>query len=172
MKKYSEAEKKSNLQTYLVFGLNNELFAFNVHKVINIIKICPVTKVPHTPPYVKGVFNLRGDVIPLIDLRLRFGLPEGTITEDTAIIILTAYFEGDDVMLGALVDSVQDVLDIDDASVEPFPAIGSKYNVLFVAGLFKLKERVILILDVDNIFGGTEDMVAKAVEKNEGDTGN
>jgi len=99
------------IQTYLSFRLGEEVFAINVSKVLNILEMKPITRVPKSPEYMKGVINLRGTVLPVVDLRLKFSLPENEITVDTNIIVLNIDKEGEPVTLGILVDSVKEVLE-------------------------------------------------------------
>lgn len=132
--------------------MSEELFAINVSKVINILEIRQITKVPKTPVYMKGVINLRGTVLPVVDLRIKFGLPEKENTVDTSIIVLNIEKDGETIMLGTLVDAVREVLELKDDEIAPSPSIGTKYNSGFIQGMYRMEEHFIMILDIDKIF--------------------
>ena len=142
----------STLQTYLSFKLGEEVFAINVSKVLNILEMKPITKVPKSPEYLKGVINLRGTVLPVVDLRLKFGLPENNITVDTNIIVLSIDKEGEEIMLGILIDAVKEVLEFKSEEIAPSPSIGTKYNSSFIKGMWRVEENFIMILDIDKVF--------------------
>lgn len=140
------------IQTYLSFKMSEEVFAINVSKVMNILEMQHITRVPKTLPYMKGVINLRGTVLPVVDLRVKFGLPEKEFTVDTSIIVLNIEKEGDPLMLGILVDSVREVLEFKDEDIAPSPTIGTKYNSGFIQGMYRIDDRFIMILDIDKVF--------------------
>ena len=142
----------STIQTYLSFKLGEEVFAINVSKVLNILEMKPITKVPKSPDYLKGVINLRGTVLPVVDLRLKFGLPENKITVDTNIIVLSIEKENEEIMVGILIDSVREVLEFKTEEIAPSPAIGTKYNAGFIKGMWRVDENFIMILDIDRVF--------------------
>lgn len=146
-----------NISTYLSFKLGDETFAANVEKVINILEMQPITKVPHSPEYMKGVMNLRGSVLPVIDLRIKFGMPEEEITKDTCVIVLNIVMEDERVFVGALVDAVKEVIEIDMDKTEAAPSIGTKYKADFIHGMWKHKESFIMLLNIDMVF--TEDEI-------------
>ena len=144
------------LQTYLSFKLGEEVFAINVSKVLNILEMKPITKVPKSPDYLKGVINLRGTVLPVVDLRLKFGLPENKITVDTNIIVLSIEKEGEALMLGILIDAVKEVLEFKTEEIAPSPSIGTKYNAGFIKGMWRVNESFIMVLDIDKVFSVEE----------------
>jgi purine-binding chemotaxis protein CheW len=146
----------SALQTYLSFKLDEEVFAINVSKVLNILEMKPITKVPKSPDYLKGVINLRGSVLPVVDLRLKFGLPENKITVDTNIIVLSIEKDGEAMMLGILIDAVREVLEFKTEEIAPSPSIGTKYNSGFIKGMWRVDENFIMILDIDKVFSVEE----------------
>lgn len=145
-------------QTYLSFKLDEEVFAINVSKVLNILEMKPITRVPKSPDYLKGVINLRGTVLPVVDLRIKFGLPENNITVDTNIIVLNIEKEGETIMLGILIDAVREVLEFKTEEISPSPAIGTKYNSGFIKGMWRVDENFIMILDIDKVFS-VEDII-------------
>jgi purine-binding chemotaxis protein CheW len=142
----------TTLQTYLSFKLGEEVFAINVSKVLNILEMKPITRVPKSPEYLKGVINLRGTVLPVVDLRIKLGLPENNITVDTNIIVLSIEKEGETIMLGILIDAVREVLEFKTEEISPSPAIGTKYNSGFIQGMWRVNENFIMILDIDKVF--------------------
>jgi len=146
----------SELETYLSFELGEEVFAINVSKVLNILEMKPITKIPQSPDYMKGVINLRGSVLPVVDLRLKFGLPENNITVDSNIIVLSIEKEGETTMLGILIDAVKEVLEFKTEEISPSPTIGTKYNSGFIIGMWRVDENFIMILDIDRVFSVEE----------------
>jgi len=164
--------EKLAIQTFLSFQMDEEVFAINVSKVINILEMKHITKVPKTPKFLKGVINLRGTVLPVIDLRIKFGLPEKETTVDTSIIVLNIEKDGESVLLGTLVDAVREVLELKMDEIAPSPSIGTKYNSGFIQGMWKVDEDFIMILDIDKVFSVDEiidfkDQIEDAKIKNE-----
>lgn len=145
-------EKESKINSYLTFKLGDEEFAAHVSKVLNILELTKITKVPKAPDYLKGVINLRGAVLPVIDARIKFGMPEAEYTSNTCIVVLDIDFDGESVHVGAIVDSVQAVIEIENSSIMPLPTIGSRYNADFIIGMVKLDERFIIVLNMDAVF--------------------
>ena len=141
---------------YLTFELDKEIFALDVAKVREILDSPTVTKVPQTPEYMRGVINLRGSVVPVIDLRLKFGMAETEKTVNTCIIVVEIAVEGELIILGALADSVQEVIDLEPEQIEPAPRIGTKLNTDFILGMGKHNEQFIMILDIDKLFSAME----------------
>jgi purine-binding chemotaxis protein CheW len=144
------------INSYLTFKLGDEIFGANVGKVLNILEMTKITKVPKAPLYMKGVINLRGSVLPLIDTRIKFDLGETEYTTNTCILVLDIDLNGEAVHVGALVDSVQEVLEIDDSKIQPPPSIGSKYKSEFIEGMAKINDEFIMLLNMDLIFSTTE----------------
>jgi purine-binding chemotaxis protein CheW len=139
-------------ESFLTFKLEEEIFAVNVEKVIEIQELRQITKVPKTPVYMRGVVNLRGSVLPVIDTRIKFGMSQLTETVNTCILVLKIEIENDSILLGLLVDSVQEVLELTSAQITPPPSIGSKYKSDFITGMGKLNENFVMLLDIDKIF--------------------
>jgi purine-binding chemotaxis protein CheW len=144
------------INSYLTFKLGEEIFGANVSKVLNILEMTKITKVPKAPNYMKGVINLRGAVLPLIDTRLKFDMPETEYTTNTCILVLDIELNGESVHVGALVDCVQEVIEIDDSQIQPPPSIGSKYKSEFIEGMAKINEEFIMLLNMDLIFSTNE----------------
>lgn len=150
-------EELSSLSSYLSFKLGDEVFAANVSKVLNILEMTNITKVPKAPPYMKGVINLRGTVLPLIDTRIKFGLSPTEFTPNTCILVLDIKIENEGIQIGSLVDSVQEVMEIEPHQILPPPNIGSKFHSEFITGMYKVGEdQFIMILDVDKVFSSDE----------------
>jgi purine-binding chemotaxis protein CheW len=145
-----------NINSYLTFKLGEEIFGANVSKVLNILEMTKITKVPKAPNYMKGVINLRGSVLPLIDTRIKFDMPETEYTTNTCILVLDIDLGGEPVHVGALVDSVQEVIEIDAAQILPPPSIGSKYKSEFIEGMAKINDEFIMLLNMDLIFSNNE----------------
>lgn len=137
---------------YLTFKLGNEIFACDIAKVHEVMDFIEVTPVPKMPDFLLGVINLRGTAVPVVDLRLKFGMPKTEKTVNTCIIIMDVIVDNERTILGALADSVQEVLDIEAGQVEPPPRIGAKLRSDFISGMGKQNDRFVIILDIDKIF--------------------
>ena len=150
---------------YLVFHLGEEEFAIQVQKVREIMGVQDITQVPQTPPYVKGVINLRGKVIPVIDLRLKFTMPAKEYTHRTCIIVVQVCGERGTQLMGIVVDGVAEVVQVAGADVEDTPSFGKEVEIPYVMGLAKLKGRVKILLDIDQVMTARElarlDLTAK-----------
>ena len=144
---------------YLTFNLREEVFALEISKVREVLEYTTVTKVPRTPDFMSGVINLRGNVVPVIDLNLKLGMPQTEKTIDTCIIIVEISVQGETVVLGALADSVQEVIDMEPESIEPAPKIGTSLDIEFLKGMGKKEDQFMMILDIDKVFS-TEDIAA------------
>ena len=141
---------------YLTFKLGDEVFALDISKVREVLDFTTVTKVPRMPEFMRGVINLRGSVVPVVDLRLKFGMSRTENGVNTCVIITEVTVDGDTTVLGALADSVQEVLDLEPASIAPAPKIGTKLRTEFIKGMGKRDERFIIILDADRVFSADE----------------
>jgi len=146
------------LQTdqYLTFTLAEETFAIEIVKVREVIDYVHVTRVPRMPAYLRGVINLRGSVVPVIDLRLILGMPSIEKTVDTCVIIAEVQMDGDALHLGMLADSVQEVIDIDPTQIDPPPKLGSMLDTDFIRGMGKREEGFFIILNIDRVLSGDE----------------
>jgi purine-binding chemotaxis protein CheW len=142
---------------YLTYTVADEVFALDISKVREVLDFTAVTKVPRTPGFVLGVINLRGKVVPVVDLRLKFGMPKTEQTVNTCIIIVEVTVDNETTILGALADSVQEVLDLEPGQIEPAPKIGTKLDTEFIVGMGKRDNRFIIILDIDKVFS-TDDL--------------
>ncbi len=141
---------------HLTFKLDEEVFAIDISKVREVLEYTTVTKVPQTPEFMCGVINLRGGVVPVVDLRLKFAMSEAEKTVNTCIVIVEVELDGETTVLGALVDSVQEVHEFEADQIEPAPKIGTKLNTDFIKGMGKRDEQFIMILDINKVFSSDE----------------
>ena len=141
---------------YLTFKLDEEIFALDVAKVREILDFTDITKVPQTPDFMRGVINLRGSVVPVVDMRLKFGMSRTEKTVNTCIVVVEAATEGETTVLGALADSVQEVIELEPGQIEPTPRIGTKLRTDFIRGMGKHDGKFIMILDIDKVFSSDE----------------
>jgi len=137
---------------YLTFILGDEEYGLEILKVREIISVMEITEVPQVPTYIKGVINLRGKVIPVIDLRLKFGMEEKEHTRETCIIVVNVK----DLLLGIVVDTVAEVLDIASSDIDPSPAFGSSVDTNSILGMGKINDKVIILLDIDKVLSVSE----------------
>lgn len=135
----------------LTFSLGNEEYGVSILKVKELIGMMDITPVPRTPQYIKGVMNLRGRIIPVIDLRIKFGMDVQEYDERTCIMVMDIYVQGTPRTMGVIVDSVSEVVSIEDNEIEPPPEYGSTLDADTILGIGKLKEGVVIILDIDKI---------------------
>lgn len=142
----------SKTDSFLTFKIADELYAVNVSKVLSILELTKITKIPRTPEYIRGVINLRGTVLPVVDLRIKFGLEAAEFTTNTCILVLELLLDQETVKLGGLVDSVQEVLEIEDKDILPAPNFGQKLNAEFIEGMYKVDNTFVMILDIEKIF--------------------
>lgn len=143
-------------ETYLTFKLGSEIFALQVANVREVLDLTDITRVPRTPGFMRGVINLRGGVVPVVDMRKKFNLPEIEDTVDTCIIVVEVHFDGDTMVIGALTDSVQEVFELADDQIEPPPSIGTQYDIDFIKGMGKQDDQFIIILDVEKVLSVAE----------------
>ena len=136
---------------YLTFNLMGEQYGVNVDWILQIIAIPGITKIPKTPVFVKGVINLRGKIIPVMDLRLKFKLPEQEYNERTSIVIIRVNCEHSEVFIGIIVDKVIEVLDIEMPDIEKTPSFGVDIQTEFIIGMAKVKQKVVTLLNITKI---------------------
>jgi purine-binding chemotaxis protein CheW len=141
---------------YLTFILDEEIFAFDISKVREVLDFTTITKVPRTPVFMRGVINLRGSVVPVVDLRLKFGLDKTEKMVNTCIIIVEVMVDNETIILGALADSVQEVMDLTPDQIEPAPRIGMRLETEFIRGMGKKNDKFVIILDIDRVFSTEE----------------
>ena len=141
---------------YLTFQLANEEFGIRVLKVREIIGVQEITSVPQTPPHIKGVINLRGKVVPVIDLRLKFGMPSSEYTQRTCIIVTQVQGESGAILMGAVVDGVSEVVTLAGGEIEDTPDFGEDISSQYLLGMAKVKGKVKILLDIDKVLSGQE----------------
>lgn len=146
------------------------MFASHVANVIKILEMQHITEVPRTPSFMKGVINLRGNVLPVIDARVKFGITMTDYTQKTCILVLNIQIDNEQVEVGAIVDSVHDVLEYDPDKILPPPGLGSKYKSGFIEGVMKVNENFIMVLNMNSVFSTEEildlqEQTEKTVEK-------
>ena len=150
---------------YLTFKLADEVFALDISKVREVLDFTAITKVPKTPEFMRGVINLRGSVVPVVDLRLKFGMSRTEKTVNTCIIITEVTVDNETTVLGALADSVQEVMDLGPDHIEPAPRIGTRLNTEFIRGMGKRDNTFVIILDIDKVFSIDELALVQTAEK-------
>jgi len=152
------AEDRSNGKEgkYLTFSLAEEEYGIGILKVKEIIGVMPITSVPRAPHYVKGVINLRGKVIPVVDLRLRFDMPEIDYTDKTCIVVAEIAGTSGQVQMGIVVDAVSEVLNIRGADIEETPSFGANLNTDYILGMAKMEGKVKILLDIDRALSKEE----------------
>ena len=150
----NEAPVTSRGGKYLTFRLGGEEYGLEILKVREIIGLMEITVVPRTPSYVRGVINLRGKIIPVVDLRVKFGMAAIENTEETCIIVVDVLRKGKNVEMGILVDKVSEVLDITNAEIEDAPVFGNGFDTEFILGMAKTKQSVKILLNIDAVLRG------------------
>lgn len=141
---------------YLTFQLRKEVYGIEILKVQEIIGLMPVTRVPKTPDFVRGVINLRGKVIPVVELRRKFDFETQEDTERTCIVVVQVAWVTGPVTMGLIVDEVSEVLNVSVDQIEPPPAFGSGVDTDFILGMGKIGQKVVMLLDVDKVLANQE----------------
>jgi purine-binding chemotaxis protein CheW len=144
---------------YLTFRLGNEVFATDVAKVREVLDLTPITAIPRMPEFMAGVINLRGSVVPVVDLRLCFGMSKTENTRNTCIVVVEVLLDSESIVIGALADSVEEVIDLEPEQIEPAPRIGAHIRTDFIRGMGKRDTQFVMILDIDRVFSA-EDLAA------------
>ena len=152
---------------YLTFRLDGEAFATGITRIREVLEYTHVTKVPRMPDYMLGVINLRGNVVPVVDLRKQFDMTIAEVTVDTCIIIIEVNVDGNATVLGALADSVQEVIELKAEQLEPAPSLGTRVDNRFIRAMGKLDERFVIVLDMDRVFSAEQ--LEGLVENGDGD---
>ncbi|MBF0422426.1 MAG: chemotaxis protein CheW [Magnetococcales bacterium] len=141
---------------FLTFHLGEEVFAIEIARIKEVLEFSRVTHIPRTPDFMCGVINLRGAVVPVVDLRLKFGMTESERTINTCIIILDVVQEDETFVIGAMADSVREVMELDPARIEPAPKMGTGLRTDFIRGMGRNGERFVILLDTDRVFSSEE----------------
>ncbi|HVO11627.1 MAG TPA: chemotaxis protein CheW [Vicinamibacteria bacterium] len=147
---------RSQQAQYLGFFIADEEYAIAILRVKEILEYATITRVPGTPPCVRGVFNLRGSVVPVVDLALKFALPQRPITKRTCIVVVEVDLEGNRTVMGVIADAVSEVLDLGAGDIEPPPAFGTRVHMDHLLGMGKAGKKFILLLDIDRVLSMNE----------------
>lgn len=156
---------------YLSFVLDEEVYALEINRVREVLEFDRVTKIPQAPPFMRGVINLRGSVVPVVDLKEKFSMGRTEKTINTCVVIVEITIEGEDLLLGALADSVQEVFELDAEQIEPPPNIGTRLRSEFIRGMGKRDELFLIILNLEKIFSLEEMTEVQRLGGGEADEG-
>lgn len=159
----NEKEEKVQ-QQYLTFSLSDEEYAINIQRVKEIIEYTTITKVPKVPEWIRGVINLRGNVVPVVDLTVRFGLEERPVTKTTCIVIVEVEQDSERTVMGVIADAVNQVIDLSPKDIEEPPAFGTRVRLEYLFGMGKLGKKFALILNIDSVLSNTELLTVSALE--------
>jgi purine-binding chemotaxis protein CheW len=141
---------------YLTFKLGKEIFATDVAKVREVLDFTTITEIPRTPDFMSGVINLRGSVVPVVDMRLCLEMSKTERTTNTCIVVLEVLLDNESIVIGALADSVEEVIDLEPDQIRPAPRIGTQIRTDFLKGMGKRDDQFIMILDIDRVFSADE----------------
>ena len=141
---------------YMTFKLGGELFAIDVAQVREVLEVSQITRVPTAPPYMRGVVNVRGQATPVVDLRLKFGLPGTADTVHTRVIVMELELDGEATVLGGIADSVHEVIEFEPGNISPPPRIAMRWRTDFIQGMGKRGDEFMIILDVNAVFSSEE----------------
>lgn len=157
----AEVDQTTDLNQFLTFTLGKEIFALDIGTVREVLELPSITRIPRTPEFMRGVINLRGHAVPVVDMRQKFNMPRVDDTVDTCIIIVELQFEGDMTIMGALVDSVREVFEMPPEAVEPAPKMGAAIKADYIRGMGRQDNQFVIILDIVKIFSSEELALAK-----------
>jgi purine-binding chemotaxis protein CheW len=152
----TSAESIERLGQYLSFRLDGELFAMDVACVREVIDRTEMTRIPRMPEFMRGVINLRGNVVPVVDLRMKFGIGQVESTVDTCIVVLEVKMDEEATVVGALVDAVEEVFELGPSQIEPPPKMGTRLNTEFIEGMGRIEDEFVILLDADRVFSALE----------------
>ncbi|MCK5706820.1 MAG: purine-binding chemotaxis protein CheW [Candidatus Aureabacteria bacterium] len=156
---------KAEAGKYLTFVLDKEEYGLEILKVREIMGLIKITPVPQTPTFLKGIINLRGKVIPVVDLRIKFGFPEMEHTKETCIIVVEVKKSEKNLSMGIVVDSVSEVIDIDEKDIDERPDFGTTIKARFISGIGKVGGGVKMLLNINEIFSDEEIVSIQKIEK-------
>ncbi len=161
----NDTESSNEINQFLTFVVGEETFALNILPIKEIIEYNKITKVPMVPDFIRGVINLRGNVVPVIDLSARFSWKKSEVTKRTCIIIVEVENETEQLDIGIVVDVVNEVLDLQDVDIEPPPALGAKIRTDFISGMGKVNDTFIILLEIGKILSIEELSVLGSMNK-------
>lgn len=146
----------TSTRQYLTFTLDNEIFGLNVAKVREVLDYMTITTLPKAPEFLRGVVNVRGTVLPVVDLRLKFGLSKTERTINTCIVLTEVSLNDEVLVIGALADSVREVIELETDRIEAAPRLGTRWRTEFIDGIGKHNEQFVILLDIDRVFSADE----------------
>jgi purine-binding chemotaxis protein CheW len=141
---------------YITFKLGQEMFAINVAQVREVLELPLITKVPSAPEYMRGVVNVRGKAIPVVDLRLKFGLARGTDNVHTRVVVMELGIDGESIVVGGIADSVHEVIELEPSQIEPPPSLAMRWRTDLILGMGRRGDEFIIILDIGAVFSSDE----------------
>lgn len=156
-------ETNGTMNQYLTFTLNKDIYALDISSVREVLELTPITRIPRTPKFMRGVINLRGHAVPVVDMRLKFGMSKTEDTINTCIIIVEVLFDGDSTVMGALADSVREVIELTEGMIEEPPRMGTTIKTDFIRGMGKQDDEFVIILDINKILSVEELAMLKSV---------
>lgn len=162
-----EEQTTQEMTQYLTFTINDESYALNVINVKEVQEFTSLTKVPRMPDFMRGIINLRGSVVPVIDLKMKFGMGSTEKDIDTSIIVTEVSMDDDTVTMGLLTDSVKEVIELNDSEIEPTPYIGTKIDTAFIKGMGKKDDTFLIVLDINKVLTINEISMVSAQDKTE-----
>jgi len=161
-------DTSSDIKSFLTFRLGEEVFACHVNKLLSILEIPEITNVPGSPNYMKGIIDLRGKVLPIIDTKIKLNMPAVEFSKDTCIVVMDIRLDNDNLLIGVLVDAVLEVMEFEQDKILPPPNLGSKYHSEFISGIVRKDDKFIMLVDIDMVFSLDEiDFLKTAVELEE-----
>ena len=165
------SSKITETARYLTFRLGDELFAINVFKAREVLDVTHTTRVPTAPAYMRGVVNVRGNAIPVIDLRIKFGIPAGATTLNTRVIVMDLEIDGHPFVLGGLADAVHEVLELEPHEINDPPTLGMRWSTDLILGMGRRQDRFILILDIERAFASDDILIPETADAAEAAAG-
>ncbi len=159
------SEINSTTNQYLTFTLNKDIYALDIASVREVLELTPITRIPRTPKFMRGVINLRGHAVPVVDMRLKFGMSRTEDTINTCIIIVEVSFDGESTVMGALADSVREVIELTENMIEEPPRMGTTIKTEFIRGMGKQDDEFVIILDINKILSVEELAMLKSVHQ-------
>jgi purine-binding chemotaxis protein CheW len=160
-----EEQATQEMSQYLTFTISNETYALNVSSVKEVQEFTSLTKVPRMPDFMRGIINLRGSVVPVIDLKMKFGMGSTEKDIDTSIIVTEVTIDDEIVIMGLLTDSVKEVIELNESEIEPTPYIGTKIDTAFIKGMGKKDDIFLIVLDIDRVLTVNEISMVSTQDK-------
>ncbi|MBI1207980.1 MAG: chemotaxis protein CheW [Azospirillum sp.] len=150
--RHREVKLLEDAEQYLTCGVGEETFALSVAQVREVLDLCPCSKVPNLPPFVRGMISVRGKAVPVVDLRVKFGMTETPASDSTRIVVLEVVVEGRSLVIGALCDRVYEVTALDAGDIEPPPEIGTRWRSEIIRGIGRRHDKFVIVLNLNQVF--------------------